>query len=553
MLPQTPPMAEGDLAQTPFAHLAVYLLDRRLTGELFVVEPETEVTHALRFERGMPVKVRMGDGYARLGELLVEEELVTADVVEGAVLTGGLLGDVLVLSGKVESAQLEEVLDRQFRLRMARMFELPVETTFKYFDGSDTLKDYGGDPASIDPLELLWQGIRENGEKSAFFEPTIERLSGTDLKLHPQACIERFNLEEDALLIAEVISLEPLPISGLYEVEGISPDIINKFVYLLAITRQLDLGRGALPVGAEPKSSSSLANLAKVRLESRVHRVGAAVDAPGDGERSVRSVKLKGRTVIPRNDESVPPPATVEKPAAAEPAAQPATDATPPVAAEAPAAAAEGSKPAEPAKSAAPSKPGGPTKPAEPQAAKGPKPPSAPRPEVSPAAAAEAASSEPGEESSRRLVSDTIRALPVPALMKLAREKIHEKEATMAAAVCETALKKVTEAGQLEELEGLEVRALHVWARSLDSHPELKSLAVELDDLVRQRDDVATSRFVRGLLRMRLGNEASAESDFRRVLELEPGHEGARRELRAVETAGVKRGESGFLKRLLRR
>jgi hypothetical protein len=114
MLPQTPPMAEGDLAQTPFAHLAVYLLDRRLTGELFVVEPETEVTHALRFERGMPVKVRMGDGYARLGELLVEEELVTADVVEGAVLTGGLLGDVLVLSGKVESAQLEEVLDRQY-------------------------------------------------------------------------------------------------------------------------------------------------------------------------------------------------------------------------------------------------------------------------------------------------------------------------------------------------------------------------------------------------------------------------------------------------------
>lgn len=123
----------------------------------------------------------------------------------------------------------------------------------------------------------------------------------------------------------------------------------------------------------------------------------------------------------------------------------------------------------------------------------------------------------------------------------------------MAAAVCEAALKKVTDAGQLEDLEGLEVRALHVWARSLDSHPELKSLAVELDDLVRQRDDVATTRFVRGLLRMRLGNEASAESDFRRVLEIEPGHEGARRELRAVETAGVKRGESGFLKRLLRR
>ncbi|MBL8743064.1 MAG: hypothetical protein JNK04_18270, partial [Myxococcales bacterium] len=108
MVPETPPTAEGALAQTPFAHLLVYALDRRLTGELFLFE-SPEVIHAICFDRGHPVKIRMGDDYARLGTLLVEEGLVTAETVENAVLTGGLLGDMLVLAGYVESEPLNRV------------------------------------------------------------------------------------------------------------------------------------------------------------------------------------------------------------------------------------------------------------------------------------------------------------------------------------------------------------------------------------------------------------------------------------------------------------
>ena len=156
MVPETPPTAEGDLAQTPFAHLSVYAIDRRLTGELFLFE-SPDVTHAICFDRGHPVKIRMGDDYARLGTLLVEEGLVAAEVVEGAVLTGGLLGDVLVLAGYVESEPLDRVIEQQFELRMRHFFELGENVTYSYFDQSESLKDWGGDPMRIDPLGLLWR------------------------------------------------------------------------------------------------------------------------------------------------------------------------------------------------------------------------------------------------------------------------------------------------------------------------------------------------------------------------------------------------------------
>jgi hypothetical protein len=91
------------------------------------------------------------------------------------------------------------------------------------------------------------------------------------------------------------------------------------------------------------------------------------------------------------------------------------------------------------------------------------------------------------------------------------------------------------------------------WASSLEPHPELKALTVDLDELIREKDALSLPRYVRGLLRKRLGDSAGATSDFRRVLELDPDHELAQRELPAPGSGAIKRGDSGFLKRLFRR
>jgi hypothetical protein len=515
MVPDTPPDAEGELAQTPFAHLAVFAVERRLTGELFLSEPG-DVVHAIRFERGTPVKIRAGDDFARLGDLLVEEGIAPRDVVEGAAaMKGGLLGDLLVLSGYVESAKIEEALARQFQLRMTRFYGLAPQTTYKYFEGTQTLRDYGGDPASFDPLDLVWQGIREHGTKSTLFQPTLDLLGDAPLQLHPLAQIDRLDLCEDSQLVIELLGIEPTPLSELVEVDGTSPELVKSFVYMMMLTRLLDLGKG-LPVGIDERPRS----VAKMKLSSQVHRAGAAVDAPGDGERSVRAVSVKGRAIIPRDD-GEPPPSSPRRAAAA--AAARRSDAT----IEAPDTL---DSPVDPTSSAA-------------VASSGPGPgdivdePSG------------------GEESSRRLIADAVRGLTHEALLKLAKEKLDEKDPTTAAEICALGLSRLTEDKKADSAEARELTLVHVHARSLEPHPELKTLAVELDDMIRQSDNVALARLLRGKIRKKLGNDPGAISDFRRVLELDPQSAEAKTELASLEEGKptARRGETGFLKRLFKR
>src|SRR5690242_1479562 len=109
--------AAGELAETPLAHQLVYALDRQLTGALFFREP-TGVEHVVRMARGVPVKVRPGDRFALLGEMLVEAGAVRPEIVKEAVATKGLLGDVLMLTGSVDRDMLERVAKQQFIRRM---------------------------------------------------------------------------------------------------------------------------------------------------------------------------------------------------------------------------------------------------------------------------------------------------------------------------------------------------------------------------------------------------------------------------------------------------
>src|SRR6185436_7589488 len=89
--------AEGELGRQPLAHLLVYALDHRLTGALFLTTADS-TEHVVRLSRGVPVKVRPGDRFALLGEMLVEAGAIDQKTLDGALATPGLLGDVLLLA-----------------------------------------------------------------------------------------------------------------------------------------------------------------------------------------------------------------------------------------------------------------------------------------------------------------------------------------------------------------------------------------------------------------------------------------------------------------------
>lgn len=603
MLPDGPAAAEGTLGQTPFAHLAVYALDKRITGEIFLAEPakdgtEKGPTHVIRFEAGVPTKIKVGDDFARLGELLLERKAITQATLEGALAThGGLLGDVLVLSGYAESNVIDEALADQFKRRMCRFYSLSPETQFKYFDKSDTLVHWGGDPSTADPFSLLWAGLEAHGDRSTLMGATLDLLKSTQLKLHPRAPYHRFCFSADATDVVELLALDPTGYEELLELGSVPVETVRKVLYALVITRQLDLGKSTLPVGVEERP----ATVAKVALRSQVHRIGAAApDAPGDGERTpVRPISIRRGTtgkfeVLPREEdptstavapESVGPSSnrgeaiasssassssgaasarssqpdgvgptssqrdvavksnatsSADRSSKADVAAAPASkpgDAAPP--AKPSASKAAGEKPA--AEKAAADKPAG-----EKPAPKAP-PPKAPAPS---AAASKAKANDELQDSQKRLIAEAVRGKPTKELVAMALSQVDDKELAGALEICRVAREA--------EPESEEVRSAAMWARSHQPGADLKVFTIELDEALRDDDKLVVTRFVRAMLRKRLGEDNGAIADLKRLLEIDPGHDRARKELERLDKPtkpdeARDKGDPGFLKRLFRR
>jgi hypothetical protein len=246
------PTAQGDLARTPFAHLLVFALDRRLTGVLYLDEAPG-VSHAVSLERGAIVHVTSVNGFARLGKLLVEEGRVTPAALSEALGSTKPLGAALVAAGQLAPEPLEQALDEQLQLRVLRLFMLPSTTTYRYFEGHEPIAPQR--LVRVDPLGLLWQGLRAHAECSAMFEGTLARLTDAPLHLHPLAPLRQLGLVGDERLAVGFLAGQPSSPAELVEAGIIGEAPLRRLVYALLITRMLQFGGAPsdfLPVTTEP-------------------------------------------------------------------------------------------------------------------------------------------------------------------------------------------------------------------------------------------------------------------------------------------------------------
>ncbi len=485
MANDTPATAEGDLGRTPFAHLLVYALDKRLTGAMFLAEPGVEQPHVVRFERGAAVKVRPADRYSLLGEMLVEAKLLSEKTLADALATKGLLGDVLMLTGCVDRDALESTCLRQFEKRMVRFFQLPAGTTYRYCDGHTLLEDYGGEAAVVDPLALLWKGLAEHGAPADAEERMLARLGDAPIRLHAQETTERFGMSGEALAVLAQIEKGPVTLPALLAL-GIAPEqVVKRVCYALLITRQVETSANLIPAGAEPVPPSGrepVAAVGRVQLKAKAYRLGAAApDLPGTGERHSEPSRGSSDPARPKSD-----------PSKRDASSQPVAIKTKPA----------GPKDAETLRSMEPITPPTPAR----------------RPELS--------------------------VLSAPALHQLAMTKLNERDYEGALEACASA--RVAAPGEPDYC------ALSVWIRFQMSGADLKSLSVEIDDLLREHEAHVQARYYRAMLRRKLGDDTAAVRDLRRVLELSPSHPEATRELDALEPPKTK-PRSGLLGWLFKR
>ena len=270
------PTAQGSLEATPLGHLLVYSLDRMLTGTL-VLEESSGKRHAIYFDDGGPSKAKVQDPILFLGRVLVEQKAITEEVYERTLVQaterGQLHGQVLLEQGHIDEHALREGLREQLSRQVLWMFSLPPDTLFGYYDRQNFLEHWGGEGVRAKPLALIWRGVREYVHAGHMAE-VLSRFGEQMILLHIDAPIRRFRFDRREQAIIDVLRAKPQPLSELLGRGLADPAYVRRLVYAMLITRQLESGiPGVEPMGVDEAASSSRMQVAPaVSFQPRTSR-----------------------------------------------------------------------------------------------------------------------------------------------------------------------------------------------------------------------------------------------------------------------------------------
>jgi curved DNA-binding protein CbpA len=257
------PTATGTLAGTPLAHLLVYALDRHLTGTL-VLEAPAGGRSALRFENGVPSKAKTAEPVIYLGRLLLELGAIDEATLNRTLVPVAeqrkLHGQVLLAEHAIDRETLAAALREQLTRQLLWMFSLPPATAYGYYQDTDFLERWGASDAfRLEPLALIWRGVRSY-EAAERVEHTVARLAPHVLRLHPEAEPSRFRFAPNEQAVVDVLRAKPQQLVQLVASDLESEATITRIVYTLALTRHLDVG--APPIGI-PEPASAFGDVAR--------------------------------------------------------------------------------------------------------------------------------------------------------------------------------------------------------------------------------------------------------------------------------------------------
>ncbi|HEU4583514.1 MAG TPA: DnaJ domain-containing protein [Polyangiaceae bacterium] len=374
------PTATGKIATTPFCELLVYALSQELNGSL-VLECPDRSKHAILFVAGVPAKARVAHSGTRLGQVLLQLGSVEAEALRVALEedSGELLGQRLYARGALDPGDLSRGLCEQLLRQLSWLSGAPTGTAFAYYDRTDLLEDWGGEPLHIDPLAAIWRAIDGHAPRDRM-SSVLASLSGKTLRLHPDSRVARFDFNARIRGLLDVLKVKPQTTQGLEATKLLDSVSLHKLLYALVLTRHLDTGEAPLGVipGSRVELSSRSSSASRSAVRAGQSQIGPAVRAGQSQIGPAVRVEAAGaaRGVAAAPAPKVPPvaaaPAAAPKapPVAAAPAAAPQpppAPAKPPAAASAKAAPAKAApaktapavaaRPAEPARAPAPVRP----------------------------------------------------------------------------------------------------------------------------------------------------------------------------------------------------
>jgi hypothetical protein len=258
------PSASGTFGKTPLVHLLIYAMERKLEGTIEVTSPDARKGQMV-FRGGQPAKVRADDPSLYLGRVLVdlghlpESELTRALTQQGTMPAGSrpLLGELLVGSGVIEPTQRDAGLRDQMGRALRYVAAMPSDTAYAFYSGFDGLDGWGApDAPGVDPLPMLWRMLREGSPRS-HVDAALERIGQSPLRLVRSPQLDRLELGRAQRAAAEATRSHPTTAIELARTSLLGPDDARLFVYLLLVTKQVDVLQPAQAARVEAKTAAS--------------------------------------------------------------------------------------------------------------------------------------------------------------------------------------------------------------------------------------------------------------------------------------------------------
>jgi tetratricopeptide (TPR) repeat protein len=242
------PAASGTLAKTPFVHLLIYAIDKKLGGTIEVIAPDGR-TAAVLFVAGEPAKARASEPVSFLGQVLVDLGHLSPSALELSLdeladirLNDELLhGQLLLDKGLVEAHELDAGLREQLARRLRYIAAMPAETTYAYYDGFDALEGWGGEHTrGVDPLPMLWALLHESAV-GAHVDAALARVATSSLRVAKTANLARLGLAPAEQQAIELLRVRPLAVNEFPRVTGLPEHDARMLTYLLLVTKQVDV------------------------------------------------------------------------------------------------------------------------------------------------------------------------------------------------------------------------------------------------------------------------------------------------------------------------
>lgn len=302
MVTRPSPTAEGNLSRTPFAHVLLYIRERKLTGTL-AVHCTAEVSDLigeslLTFEHGELTQVRLPRVLDPLGVLLHEHGRIHAEQLEESRIRlaarEGLQGEILVAMGACDHATIEWGLRLQLRRKTLRLFALR-EAPYQFYADCDLLAHYGGRPRPhADVLSVLWHGIRANPD-SRTIDGVLAKVGAQRIRLRSESALSLFGFGPDEEAVIQALRQGSVSIDSLL-CAGLDPNLVRALVYTLLISKQVDIVPA--PASVAPSRASESQAPSSVECTATPH---ASSDAfrPVTGVRPAASQSGHGKPTIP--------------------------------------------------------------------------------------------------------------------------------------------------------------------------------------------------------------------------------------------------------------